>query len=419
VTQTQPASKREINRRYVPLANSDSLRERSAIGSRRFRREPPVGGQRHGRTSDAVRLFLLPLLFLYGAAVVIVLKFRLSRRQVDGLHADALERVDRFIEQYPLHPYPILAKSLELAHLLRELPEHALAADRILELAIGDGTLSRHVFPMESRVVGADIAPVSLRFAARMPHVASAIVCDCLDPPFADGSFDLLVANNFLHHVTAKEDTLDRWGRIASVLVFTESTRYWASGWARPFILRHLGFAEAGRKVELEIEVSHYQDLVTLDELDRIAGRGREIRSRDTCFSERTFFIASIFSSLLRCTGPPTPTIVKRLLLGPLRRISLPLTRSVARVLIRYDATLPRDRDAYVLYVLRAEAWTSSDGSLVCPICGGAVVAFSCSSCGKEFDELDGMRFVLPPALAHIQESYDVAVANMQSAEQL
>jgi SAM-dependent methyltransferase len=267
--------------------------------------------------------------------------------------------------------------------------------------------------------VGADIAPSNLRFAARMPHVRTAIVCDCLNPPFAEGSFDLLVSNNFLHHVSAKAETLARWGRIASVLVFSENTRYWASGWTRPFVLRHLGLRAAAARAESEIEESHFQDLARLSELDEIATRGRRVLSRETCFGERTFFIASVFSMFMRCTGPPTPAVVKRLLLGPLRSFALPLTRRLARNLIRYDATVPRDRDAYVLYVLASEEWSSTQGSVICPTCRGSIETGSCMSCGRSYTELDGMLFVLPDELAHIQRDYDVVASVSRAAEQL
>jgi ubiquinone/menaquinone biosynthesis C-methylase UbiE len=414
----QPDSTREINRRYIP-PSPDTPRAPEVKG-RRFRKPAPVGGQPLGRTADAARLLLLPLLLAYSALVLVALELRLAgRRATDGLHGDALNYVDRFVEQYPLHPYPILAKTFELAHLLRELPQHARAAERIVELAIGEGTLSRHIFPAESQVVGADIAPYNLRFAARMPHVRTAIVCDCLDPPFAEGSFDLLVSNNFLHHVSAKAETLARWGRIASVLVFSENTRYWASSWARPFLLRRLGFRMAATRCELEIEESHFQDLATLAELDEIAATGRRVLSRETCFGERTFFVASVFSMFMRCTGPPTPPVVKRLLLGPLRMLALPLTRRIARDLIRYDATLSRERDVYVLYVLVSEGWTSSDGSMICPTCKEPVDAGSCIACGRSYTELDSMLFVLPDELAHIERDYDVAASAARAAEQL
>ena len=121
----------------------------------------------------------------------------------------------------------------------------------------------------------------------------------------------------------------------------------------------------------------------------------------------------------MRCTGPPTPAIVKALLVGPLGRLALPLTRRIARDLIRYDALADRSRDAYVLYALESDAWQSSNGAMVCPECGGAVADTACFACGRTFLELDGMLFVLPETLAHIERDYDAVAGAAQSAEQL
>jgi ubiquinone/menaquinone biosynthesis C-methylase UbiE len=416
----EPASTSEINRRYVPPSGVDPPPEADSR-DRRFRREAPVGGQRFGFASDVARILLLPLLFFFSIVVLILLELRLAggRRQASDLHADAVEHVDPFVAQYPLHPYPILAKTLELAYLLRELPSQARAAERILELAIGDGSLSRHVFPAGSRVLGADIAPNSLRFAAKMPHVRRAVVCDCLDPPFSGGAFDLLVSNNFLHHVSAKAETLAQWSQIASVLMFSENTRYWASSWARPVLLRRLGLRKAAWRAEREIEESHFQDLWTLAELDEMTAAGNRVLSRETCFGARTFFIASIFSALMRCTGPPTPLVVKRLLVGPLRRVALPLTRRIAVDLLRLDATLDRDRDVFVLYTLSSEGWVSAPGAeLVCANCRVPLEGTDCS-CGRSYGEADGMLFLLPDALQHIERGHDVVAAAAKPSEHL
>ena len=416
MTPTPPVSRREINRRYVPPPSHEPHVAPKRHG---LRRPAPVGGQRRGRSSDAVRVALLPLLLVYALLVLIGLELRLARkRNPGGLHGEALGHVDEFVAQYPLHLYPTLAKSLELAHLLRELPKHA-DAPRIVELAIGDGTLSRHVFPSGTNVVGADLAPQSLRFAAQMQHVRFAVVCDCLDPPFAAGAFDLLVSNNFLHHVSSKRETLSRWARIARVIMFSENTRYWATSWPTPFILRRLGLRNAAERVTAEIEESHFQDLLPLTDLDELTAADSNVVSRDTCFSERTFFIAATFSTLMRCTGPPTPSVVKALLLGPLRALSLPLTRRIARDLICYDALADRSRDVYVLYVLESRAWQRSDDELICPQCGASLNGVVCSSCGTRFPEADGMVFVLPDALAHIERDYDAIAGAAQSAEQL
>src|SRR5438874_2229890 len=127
----------------------------------------------------------------------------------------ALECVDDFVEQYPFHLYPIVCKAFELACLGNQIPDLLRQHTGFVEIAIGEGTLSSRVFPADATVVGLDLSPYSLKKAAGKSHVTQAVVCDCLAPPIREGSFDVLIANNFLHHVTQKEQTLSRWSRIA------------------------------------------------------------------------------------------------------------------------------------------------------------------------------------------------------------
>jgi hypothetical protein len=167
-----------------------------------------------------------------------------------------------------------------------------------------------------------------------MNHVREAIVCDCLEPPVREGSFDLIVANNFLHHVTQKMKPLAQWSRIAERAVFNENTAFWVSGRAAPYILAKLGLKTLASRISSRIEQEHWQCLVQKKELDSIVGENYEIVRSVSFLSERTFFFCTVFSSLMRCTGPPTPPMLKSLFLGRLRRIALPLTKELAKLLI-------------------------------------------------------------------------------------
>src|SRR5206468_5935644 len=96
-----------------------------------------------------------------------------------------------FVRQYPLHPYPLLAKALALTWMQSAI--RGFDADsRIAELAIGDGTFSRQLFGTRGRITGLDLSPYSLSKAKVMPHVARAVVADAMEPPLADHYFDLL-----------------------------------------------------------------------------------------------------------------------------------------------------------------------------------------------------------------------------------
>jgi Methyltransferase domain len=391
----------EISRRYVPPLPSAS---------------PAAPPSKPKRSPDRVRLLLLPVLIVAAVAMALVLRIFLWRRSSNAstLHGRALDSVDLFVEQYPLHLYPILCKSLELAVLREELQGFADRRHRILEVAIGDGTLSARVFPPEAEVVGLDISPYYLHHARQMKHVQEAVVCDCLEPPLREGSFDLIVANNFLHHVTEKSRPLAAWSVIAENAVFNENTVYWASSWVRPYVLAALGLKDKAARATHEIEQVHWQSLLTMDRLNAIVKTHYEIQRAVSYLSARTFFLCAIFSFLMRCTGPPTPPRLKRIFLGPLRSLVLPLTKTVARLLVRFDEFQDRSRDAYVSYVGRSRAFSRSgqSGHLVCPTCRGSLdTRDACVKCGTEYVRGDGLLFLLSRDMDHIRTGYQVALA--------
>lgn len=358
----------EINAGYVPRAGH--LPEDDAS-----RAVAEYGRRLQSRRRDIERALLTPALLLAAMLTLVSLALRrgLRRGDVPQFHAQALKHVDGFVQQYPLHLYPLLAKSFEAAYLARFVPDLLRVRPKVLELAIGEGSLSTQVFPEDADVTGIDISPYSLRHSAAKPHVRTAVVGDCLSPPISPGTFDVLVANNFLHHVTRKEEALAAWAPLARVGLFNESTQYWSSAWVRPYLLGRLGLRRRMEAAVAKLELEHLQSLRSLPELDAAVDRDWEVTERATFMSERTFARCAVFSALLRCTGPPTPAMSKRLLLGPLRWVALPLTRALARRLIVQDAFEPRERDAYVSYLARSRRWQDAGGgdALACPRCGG------------------------------------------------
>lgn len=404
----------EISRRYVPPPSGAP----TAVGPSRVRRVlAPV-------VLNAVRLLLLPVLFPVAVAMMLYLRLVLWWRPSGAsvLHRKALDSVDLFVEQYPLHLYPILCKSLELAVLREELRELPVRRRRVLEVAIGDGTLSARVFPPEADVVGLDINPYYLHYARQMKHVHEAVVCDCLEPPLREGSFDLIVANNFLHHVTQKAKPLAAWSAIAATAVFNENTVFWASSWVTPYVLARLGMKRAASLASRRIEQGHWQSLLEIDRLNAIVEAHYQIARAASYLSARTFFLCAIFSFLMRCTGPPTPWLLKRIFLGPLRPLILPLTRGLARLLVRFDESQDRAKDAYVSYVGRSRTFSRSggDGYLMCPTCRQSLDArHACVKCGVEYVQDDGLLFLLPRELEHIRTGYQAAVARTLEKELL
>lgn len=408
----------EINAGYIP-PSEDAAPNEAAVALAQW------GAWLTAPRRDVERLLLIPAVLVAGVVLLASLELRLvvrRRRPLPPLHLAASQRVEPFVTQYPLHLYPILAKAFETAHLEAHLPPELVREGRVLELAIGEGSLSSQVFPPDADVTGLDISPYSLRHAAGKPHVRRAVVADCLDPPVRPGAFELLVANNFLHHVSDKDGTLDAWAPLGRVAVFNESTPYWASGWVKPYLLARLGLRRRAAAAIRRVSLAHLQSLEPIESIDRAVEARWHVRTRQTFLSERTFFRCAVFSALLRCSGPPTPARPKAAFLGSLRFVALPLTRRLEKTLIAYEAAQSRDRDAYVSYVVESKSWSAdrSGSDLVCVRCDGEVGADgTCATCGHTYATLDGMLFLLTEDTSHIEQTYSPALADTVPAEHL
>jgi DNA-directed RNA polymerase subunit RPC12/RpoP len=245
--------------------------------------------------------------------------------------------------------------------------------------------------------------------------VRQAVVCDCLKPPVHQGVFDLLIANNFLHHVTNKSETLRNWSRIAEKVVFNENTSTWASGWPVPYILKRLGKREKAATTASEIEKLSLQCLKSKPELEGYVNESLEIKDSVSYLAERTFFYCGLFSWVMRCYGPPTPSIVKGLFLRkPFRWIVLPLTADIAKLLIRYDEQQDRATDSFISYICTSRNYESQQpqSPLTCPDCESSLTADNnCSSCGRHFSHTDGMLFLLPREMEDLQHDYNREVS--------
>jgi ubiquinone/menaquinone biosynthesis C-methylase UbiE len=335
----------------------------------------------------------------------------IKRARTAPLNQRAMERVGEFVEQYPLHLYPVVLKSFELAFLEAEVQRLLKQGARWLEMAIGEGTFSAKIFPPTAQVVGLDLNPYSIGKAVEMPHVKQAVIGDCLRPPISEGYFDVVLANNFLHHVTMKEQTLANWSRVAPKLLFNESTPYWASGWAAPYMLRKRGYKDAAQRAADQIERSHLQHLDPKEVVDELVRKDYQVVETASYFSERTFFLCALYSYIMRCYGPPTPAALKHLFLSKsMRWLTIPLTTSIARLLIQFDQFQDRSRDAYVSYVCesRRKFERREANYLVCPRCGGEVnESDRCQGCGKQYPRIDGMLFLLPEEMEHVGTGYD------------
>ena len=344
-------------------------------------------------------------------------------RKLSPLHAEALNYVDAFVEQYPLHLYPVVAKALELAYLKNRLTRLVDGTVKVVEVAVGEGTLSARLFPKGVTITALDLNPYSLVKTLRFPHIGQAVVCDGLNPPLRPGAFDLLVAVNFLDHITDKESTITNWARRARLLLFTENTDRWATGWSIPYAARKIGLRRFANKYATKIGRTSMQQLEPLDSLTRRFGavKGIDILEQISFMSERTFFYSTIFSLFMRCYGPPTPPRLKRLFLGPLRWCAIPMTKKLAEALIRLDGSENRRSDTFVVFLCESRDFEASDDDrdLVCPHCQGLLDDESCSICGLKFKTSDGMLFLLPEEFRFVAEEYSSERASEIAAEHL
>ncbi|HEX5190965.1 MAG TPA: class I SAM-dependent methyltransferase [Streptosporangiaceae bacterium] len=72
---------------------------------------------------------------------------------------------------------------------------------RTLDLACGEGRLSRILATLGHDVVGADASPTMVRAAATHPGAPPVVLADATGLPFAGASFDLVVAYMCLHDI--------------------------------------------------------------------------------------------------------------------------------------------------------------------------------------------------------------------------
>lgn len=401
----------EINRGYL-----DHIRGWSRLSA-------TLGGRGRGLARRVLQIALVPVTLLVGAGLLVGLRVVEVRRGATpqvGIHDEALAFVDRFVEQYPMHLYPVVAKALELAYVKKRLAALLREDSAIVEVAIGEGTLSARIFDERHQVAGLDLNPHSLAQAAKLPHVARAIVSDGLHPPFHTGAFDLLLSLNFLHHVTDKRTTVANWTSIARVSLFNENTEYWARGWTIPYLLRRLGLARAAGRSAGRIESFSLQHLLDRAPLGVEVRSVAKVREESSFLSERTFFVCSLFSFLMLCYGPPTPAILKRLFLGPLRPLALPLTSGLARQLLAFDAREDRAKDTFVFFECDGRTREPNPaGDLVCPQCGADLTGSACARCGANYPKADGMLFLLPAQFSHVFDDYARREAGPVPAEHL
>ena len=117
---------------------------------------------------------------------------------------------------------------------------------RTLDLGCGEGRVTRDLAARGHEVVGIDAAPTLIRLAREADPRGDYHVCDAAALPFADGSFDLVVAFNSLMDVDdmpgAVRETarvLEREGRLCACIThpFRDGGRFLTRDESSPFII--------------------------------------------------------------------------------------------------------------------------------------------------------------------------------------
>jgi len=88
-----------------------------------------------------------------------------------------------------------------LAALVRE--NAPARVGRLLDLGCGEGSFLGYLAPLfpNTSLVGLDFSRQKLTCLRSMPQDACAVCADAVAPPFAPGSFDLIVCRDLLHHL--------------------------------------------------------------------------------------------------------------------------------------------------------------------------------------------------------------------------
>jgi len=103
-------------------------------------------------------------------------------------------------------------EQVNLPTLLSLLPREA--GQRTLDLACGEGRLSRLLSTRGHQVVGIDAAAAMVRLAATHEPAGPAINADAAALPFRDAAFELVVAYMCLHDIDAMPDAIAEVARV-------------------------------------------------------------------------------------------------------------------------------------------------------------------------------------------------------------
>jgi len=358
-------------------------------------------------------LFIAVLIFVAAVEIFflhLVIWFRRKRKAEESIYSRAREFIPELSKQYPFGGHPILWKSIQLALLRGYVAPFRKSI--IVEAAIGEESLSSRVFDKDFSVIGLDINPVSLQKVIGRPHISQAIVCDCMNPPLNKNSIDILVSNNFIHHVTDKEGVIRNWARAAAYVYFNECSQSWSEALLPSYFLHGIGFHDLARRIAQTVNLLGAQCLLPRNELDALFSREVQVEEVHAFISQFTYCMATIPSLVCLQMGP-TPFEIRQALAGSLvEGLVDRLTKRLSELLLYLDQTSMRSADDVLIHYFckSKSAKKRRSGGVIRCACGSEQGLSSegiCPACGRAYPKIDGMLFVLPEHLSTILDNYD------------
>ena len=175
---------------------------------------------------------------------------------------------DTYLQQYlTLAPVPLgLIRAIDCRHIGR-VP----LGGKILDAGCGDGLLARILFKnTEGKVItGIDHDPGELKKARSLGIYHDLIACEITAIPFKNNTFDHVLSNSVLEHVTDIDQALAELARVlkpGGTLVFTVPSEYLSEHFLFGRIFRLIGFKQLSvMYARLKHRIWHHEHIDSMD----------------------------------------------------------------------------------------------------------------------------------------------------------